>query len=118
MLVRVSGEAFAEALKNEMWKAMDPPPKGTRLEEAPRTLWGNCAPVLIDPSWAAVGNCTVTKPDACSSDQPRGVLRYQEQERNRSNDCSGTYPNCCQLPPTDPSLTGDSLFPQVSELCI
>jgi hypothetical protein len=46
-----------------------------------------------------------------------GVHRYQEQERNRSSDCSGTYPNCCQLPPTDPSCAGDSLFPQVSRLC-
>jgi hypothetical protein len=46
-----------------------------------------------------------------------GVHRYQEQERNRSLDCSGIYPNCCQLPPTDPSCAGDSLFPQVSRLC-
>jgi hypothetical protein len=40
--------------------------------------------------------------------------RYQEQERNRSRDCSGTYPNCCQLSPTDSSCAGVSLFPQVS----
>jgi hypothetical protein len=39
VLVRVAGEAFAELLKNEMWKAMDPPPAGTRLEEPPRTVW-------------------------------------------------------------------------------
>ena len=43
-----------------------------------------------------------------------GAQRYQEQERNRSGDCSGTYPNCCQLLPTDPSCAGVSLFPQVS----
>jgi hypothetical protein len=43
-----------------------------------------------------------------------GAQRYQEQERNRSSDCSGTYPNCCQLPPTDPSCSGDSLFLQLS----
>jgi hypothetical protein len=42
-----------------------------------------------------------------------GAQRYQEQERNRSNDCSGTYPNCGQLSPTDPSWAGVSLFPQV-----
>jgi hypothetical protein len=46
-----------------------------------------------------------------------GVHCYQEQERNRSRDCSGTYPNRCQLPPTDPSCAGDSLFPQLSGWC-
>jgi hypothetical protein len=55
------------------------------------------------------------------SPRPAGMLwgghRYQEQERNRSRECSGTYPNCCQLPPMDPSWAGDSLFPQVSRVC-
>jgi hypothetical protein len=45
-----------------------------------------------------------------------GAQRHQEQEQNRSRDCSGTSPNCCQLPPTDPSWAGVSLFPQVSRL--
>jgi hypothetical protein len=52
----------------------------------------------------------------CSKAARPGAQRHQEQERNRSRDCSGTYPSCCQLPPTDPSCAGDSLFPQVSGL--
>jgi hypothetical protein len=45
-----------------------------------------------------------------------GAQRYQEQERNRSSDCSGTYLSCCQLPSTDSSCAGVSLCPQVSGL--
>ena len=46
-----------------------------------------------------------------------GAQRYQEQERNRSRECPGINPNCCQLTPTDPCCVGDSLLLQVSRFC-
>jgi hypothetical protein len=57
--------------------------------------------------WKLILGTTVNGP-------PLSVGPAQERERNRSSDCSGTYPNCRQLPPTDPSCAEGSLFLQAS----
>ena len=61
-LIHVDGSVFAEILVSRLTDALDPPPSGASIEDAPSAAWFE-----VDGEWAARGSAGVLKEDACPS---------------------------------------------------
>lgn len=59
-LIHVDGQIFADLLVSQLADALDPPPSGTTIEDAPSAAW-----IEEDGEWSARGGAGVLKEDAC-----------------------------------------------------
>jgi len=96
-LIRVSGEAFADLLRDQLTDALDPPPREAGSRRRHTAVWVNWAPAQGQAGWAAVANCAVEQRDAC----PGGIFGAIDL----SVDVTATLSaRVVDVPPTDHGL--------------